>query len=119
MTDTKAKLDQLLDLVRSLAFDLIDQLQRHAAESPAQKRSSQQDPEPPSDASVNPQAQPAPTELLWSPRQAAKSLSICERTLWSLTSEGQIRCIRIGRIVRYDPADLRAWIDRKKAEASG
>lgn len=52
--------------------------------------------------------------LLLPPNDAAQTLSISPRTLWGLTQAGEIPCIRIGRAVRYDPADLRAWIDRRK-----
>ncbi len=48
--------------------------------------------------------------LLISPREAAKSLSICERTLYSLTKRGEIPAVHIGRCVRYDPDALKAWI---------
>jgi len=51
--------------------------------------------------------------LLKSP-EAAKALAISQRKLWSLTKSGEIPCIRIDRAVRYDLADLRAWITRKK-----
>lgn len=47
-------------------------------------------------------------------REAAKFLSISERTLWSLTGSGAIARVRIGRSVRYDIADLRGYIDRQK-----
>jgi excisionase family DNA binding protein len=52
--------------------------------------------------------------LLLSRRQAAKVLSISERTLWTLTANGEIQAVRFGRSVRYDPADLRQWIETKK-----
>jgi excisionase family DNA binding protein len=55
--------------------------------------------------------------LLWTSRQAAKALAISERKLWELTNEEAIPCIRIGRAVRYDPADIRAWIDGQKKRA--
>jgi len=48
--------------------------------------------------------------LLVSPREAAKLLSVCEKTLWTLTQRGDIPCLRIGRAVRYSMEDLRAWI---------
>jgi len=54
------------------------------------------------------------TRLLLSPREAAKLLSISERTLFTLTKAGEIRAVRFGRNVRYDPADLRAWIESAK-----
>jgi excisionase family DNA binding protein len=53
--------------------------------------------------------------LLLTATEAAEALAISPRTLWSLTDSGDLPCVRIGRAVRYDPADLRAWIDRRKA----
>ena len=53
-------------------------------------------------------------QLLLTAAEAAKSLAISERMLRYLTADGDIQCVRIGRAVRYDPADLRAWIDRQK-----
>jgi excisionase family DNA binding protein len=41
-------------------------------------------------------------------------LAISERTLWTLTDRGDIPVIRIGRAVRYDPADLRRWVEANK-----
>ncbi|WP_145366249.1 helix-turn-helix domain-containing protein [Stratiformator vulcanicus] len=39
------------------------------------------------------------------------------RKLWSLTTpRGDIPCIKAGRLVRYDPVDLREWIDRTKLQ---
>jgi excisionase family DNA binding protein len=55
------------------------------------------------------------TRLLWTSREAAQALTISERKLWSLTNEGSIPCVRIGRAVRYDPADIRAWIESQKS----
>jgi excisionase family DNA binding protein len=52
--------------------------------------------------------------MLLTARQAARVLSISERTLWSLTKDGQIPAVRIGRAVRYDPEDLRRWINLAK-----
>ena len=53
--------------------------------------------------------------ILLTARQSAKALSISERTLFSLTKAGEIPAVRVSkRGVRYDPADLRAWIKRAK-----
>ena len=52
--------------------------------------------------------------MLLSPREAAKALSICERTLYGLTKSGQLPALKIGRAVRYGVDDLRAWIERSK-----
>ena len=53
------------------------------------------------------------TRLLKS-RAAAEVLNVSERTLWSLDKSGEIPRINIGRAVRYDTADLYAWIERQK-----
>jgi excisionase family DNA binding protein len=53
--------------------------------------------------------------LVLSPRQAAHVLAISERTLWTLTHRGDIPAVRIGRAVRYDPRDLAAYVERRKA----
>lgn len=53
--------------------------------------------------------------LLLSVREAAKMLAISERTLWSITApRGPLPCVRIGRSVRYDLRDLRAFINSRK-----
>lgn len=52
--------------------------------------------------------------LLLSPREAAKALSVCERTLYGLTKAGKLPVIRIGRAVRYSLDDLRVWIENQK-----
>ena len=53
--------------------------------------------------------------LLLNARDAAKALSICERTLWKMSHEDKvIPHVRIGKRVLYDPRDLTEWIDRQK-----
>jgi predicted DNA-binding transcriptional regulator AlpA len=43
---------------------------------------------------------------------AARFLNISPRKLWSLTSpRDQLRCIRIGRSVRFSKSDLLAFIE--------
>jgi excisionase family DNA binding protein len=46
-------------------------------------------------------------KLYLSPREAAKALGICERTLWTLTQQGKIPCVRFNRAVRYSVDMLR------------
>ncbi len=47
-------------------------------------------------------------------REAAAWLKISERTLWTLSKRGELRAIRFGRTVRYDTADLVAFIALRK-----
>lgn len=49
--------------------------------------------------------------LLLTSREAATALSISERTLWGLQD---LPRVRIGRSVRYDLEDIRAWIASRK-----
>jgi excisionase family DNA binding protein len=55
---------------------------------------------------------------LLKPREAADVLGICARSLWTLTQREELPCVRIGRSVRYDMADLVAFIEAKKNKAS-
>ena len=48
--------------------------------------------------------------ILLRSNEAAEALTISERYLWTLTHAGKIPCVRIGSLVRYDPAVLREWI---------
>jgi len=54
------------------------------------------------------------TKLLLKPGDAAAALSISPRKLWAMTNASEIPCVRFGKSVRYDPADLREWIDQQK-----
>lgn len=59
---------------------------------------------------VTPSPASEPDPLLLTPRQTARQLGISERTLWSLSQNGTIPVVRIGRCVRYSRAALVAWI---------
>ena len=49
---------------------------------------------------------------LLTPRDAARRLSLSEKTLYNYTKAGQIPVVRIGRAVRYSLDDLKSWIQR-------
>jgi excisionase family DNA binding protein len=57
------------------------------------------------------------TPFLLSPREAAKALSISERTLATLTKNGVIPAVRFpgSRLVRYSPDAIRETIIRLQA----
>jgi hypothetical protein len=62
----------------------------------------------------------APEKLLLSAREAARMLSICEKTLWTRTApRGQIPALKIGSRVLYSLDGLRAWIDAQTAIVGG
>lgn len=47
-------------------------------------------------------------------REAASRLAISTRKLWELSNRCEIPVIRVGRAVRYDPADLTNYIDSQR-----
>jgi len=55
-----------------------------------------------------------PVPLLLRPCEAARVLALSPRKLWSLTNMGTIPSIRIDGCVRYDPEDLKKWIQNQK-----
>jgi excisionase family DNA binding protein len=57
----------------------------------------------------------APLRLLLTALEAAEALAVSPRTLWGLTDRGEIPCVRLGRSVRYDVEDLRAYVASKKS----
>ena len=51
--------------------------------------------------------------------EVAKLLGISERHLWALNSSGRLpRPVRLGRAVRWNLAELRAWLDASCPERS-
>jgi predicted DNA-binding transcriptional regulator AlpA len=62
-------------------------------------------------------ADPPDPKRLLTQREAAESLSICEKTLFSLRKAGQIRAVLINKAVRFEPAELDAFISRKREGA--
>lgn len=63
---------------------------------------------------------PPPAALLIDPRAAAALLAISARTLWALTApRGPIPAVRVGRLVRYRPDDLAAWVQAAAAADPG
>lgn len=55
---------------------------------------------------------PPPAPLAVPPPEAARMLSICERSLWALTApRGPIPCVRLGRSVRYSVAALQHYLE--------
>ncbi len=56
-------------------------------------------------------------QLLVDTREAARLLSISERTLWTLTNQGSIKATKIGRAVRYSVAALEAFIAKQTSLA--
>ena len=53
--------------------------------------------------------------LLISAAEAARALSVCEKTLWSYSRpRGSIPVVRVGKRALYDLRDLERWVDAQK-----
>ena len=56
----------------------------------------------------------AAPKLLLSVREAAAALGVSEKTLWTWTApRGDLPVVRIGTSVRYSPAALEGWINKR------
>ena len=51
---------------------------------------------------------------LLTPNEVAEMLQIACKTVVVMAREQRIPCIRIGRIVRFDPAEIDRWIDSQR-----
>lgn len=48
--------------------------------------------------------------LLVSYREAAESLGLCERKIWQLVKDGELKAVRVGRSVRIPVAELERFV---------
>lgn len=62
---------------------------------------------------------PSQAPLALRPREAARALGISERTLWTLTKAGSIRCVRLQRAVLYPVDSLREWLAQQSVKGGG
>ena len=73
------------------------------------------------DRSSNDRTTQLQSPLALRPHAAAKALSISERTLWQLTHDGHIPCVRVGngkkKTVLYPTEALRDWLNRQVSES--
>ena len=53
-------------------------------------------------------------QLLVSTKDAAAALGISTRSLWTLTNQGEIDFVRVGRSIKYSPDHLREFVERSK-----
>ena len=69
-----------------------------------------------SDTAHNASAETAPLPSLIDAKAAAAALSIGVRLLWTITANGDLASVRIGRRVLYDPRDLAEFVERNRRE---
>ena len=58
-------------------------------------------------------------EPLLNYKQVGGLLGVTDRTVWKLVDLGQLPAVRVGRLVRIDPRDLRRFIEQAKGGEEG
>lgn len=66
-----------------------------------------------------PPAHPPTNEPLLSTKDAAAWLGLATDTLKRLAQRGEIACIRLGKVRRFEPAVLRAYIAAHRVQQAG
>lgn len=52
---------------------------------------------------------------LLTPDEVAEMILVARKTVVVMAREGRIPCIRIGRLVRFDAAEIDRWIDGQRS----
>lgn len=68
---------------------------------------------------TRPDAAEASFSKLLDTSEAAKFLRMGKRTVQELVAARKLAFIKIGRSVRFDPADLRAFVEANRIKAAG
>lgn len=55
-------------------------------------------------------------DRLLTAEQVAERLSVSERYVWRLGREGELPRVQVGKYVRFDPADITAFIAGRKEQ---
>ena len=50
-------------------------------------------------------------EQLLRAARVAELLSVSERYVYQMASEGRIPCVKVGRSVRFRPSEIEAWLE--------
>lgn len=66
-------------------------------------------------SSVSPHVDQGQRKLAVSYKEAAASLGVCERTIWTLVHDKELAAIRIGRSVRIPIAELERFVARQQS----
>jgi excisionase family DNA binding protein len=56
-----------------------------------------------------------PAEQLWTVREVASFLQLGRNAIYEMAERGDIPSLRIGSRVRFVPAEVRAWVEQRRA----
>lgn len=58
------------------------------------------------------------TSPLWAVKDVAQFLGVTERKVRSLIAEGELPHYKVGRVLRFRPEEVGAWLDGQRVEAT-
>ena len=59
-----------------------------------------------------------PDEMLWTAREVAKHLRASISWVYKAAERGVLPCIRLGAMLRFDPAAIRTWLSSRATAPS-
>jgi excisionase family DNA binding protein len=59
-----------------------------------------------------------PEESLWTVHDIARVLKSSVSWVYKAAERGELPCIRIGAMLRFEPATIRAWLEAKRVASS-
>ena len=59
-----------------------------------------------------------PDEMLWTAREVATYLRASLSWVYKAAERGELPCIRLGAMLRFDPSAIRAWLDARAAASA-
>ncbi|MBI3183318.1 MAG: helix-turn-helix domain-containing protein [Myxococcales bacterium] len=62
---------------------------------------------------------PAPLENLWDARRVAEYLGASASAVYKWAERGELPCRRIGALLRFVPAEVRAWAEGSEGPSAG
>ena len=57
----------------------------------------------------------SPLPILVDIQSVSRSLGISMRQVRRFVAEGEIPYVRVGQLIRFDPDDVRSWIDERRS----
>ena len=57
-----------------------------------------------------------PEPMVWSYKQVAAALGVCEKTVYNLQKAGKLKPLQVGGSVKFLPSEVKAYLDSLTSE---
>jgi excisionase family DNA binding protein len=61
---------------------------------------------------------PPNDDVLWTVKDIARVLKSSVSWVYKAAERGELPCLRIGAMLRFEPATIRAWLEAKRSSSS-